>query len=278
MRLSLGNHPNRVHGRSAFTLIELLVVIGIISILIGIALVLGPQVIGSGKQRQTEDVLRALDGVVGIYVDDKGGAPPSMLTKVINGASYDLPIIDARESNQTSAKTDEGVDSVARFIAAAADSGRADAASRSLSPKLVRSVVVGKVLNNDVRGTRVVDGWGNPIRFVHPAYDGGAGDYWNGSSLSTADGVNRRKTIDIQVRSGGSETLPLYKKVSFRRSYRAFDASAAATSNGDADEGLCPGRAPYFYSAGADGDAGARVDNVYINKPQWPSETATYLN
>jgi hypothetical protein len=47
---------------------------------------------------------------------------------------------------------------------------------------------------------------------------------------------------------------------------------------GQADEGLCPGNRPYFYSAGPDGDPGTRGDNIYLEtaRPTYPPETSNY--
>jgi hypothetical protein len=107
-------------------------------------------------------------------------------------------------------------------------------------------------------GTTVLDAWGNPIRFVHPVWQGGYG------AFVKADGTLDSSRPDRKVPSVDGLT-----EISYTRSYRT-----AAGGSGSADEGLCPGNRPYFYSAGRDGDPGTREDNVYGTPPSFPAETA----
>ncbi len=62
--------------QSGFTLIELLVVIGIIAVLIGVTLSLGPRVLSGQKASATKNVLVSLDRMLDEYVDDTGSIPP----------------------------------------------------------------------------------------------------------------------------------------------------------------------------------------------------------
>lgn len=120
-------------------------------------------------------------------------------------------------------------------------------------------------------GLSLKDAWGQPIRFVHPAYHGG---YGSGFQLQ-GDGTlvaasNRSNTSELRKKlkqSGGTD-----RTVSFRRSARPT-GSTTDNSIGDADEGLCAGTMPYFYSTGPDKNAGTRTDNVYTTKPTYPAET-----
>ncbi len=135
-----------------------------------------------------------------------------------------------------------------------------------------------------VQSFEVLDAWGRPIRFVHPGYggqefyDGPSGSYYErvGKALVNADGQKRPLSHDVYVRWGQTGSTP--KKLAFRRSYQPFTEPKAsdpyaAFMTGDADEGLCPTRRPYFYSAGPDGDPGKRLDNVYSTRPDFPEET-----
>lgn len=62
--------------RRGFTLIELLVVIGIISVLIGVSLAIGPRVLDGQRTSATKNVLASLDRMLDEVVDSAGGVPP----------------------------------------------------------------------------------------------------------------------------------------------------------------------------------------------------------
>ncbi|MCC6428338.1 MAG: type II secretion system protein [Phycisphaerales bacterium] len=136
----------------------------------------------------------------------------------------------------------------------------------------------------DVTSFDVLDAWGRPLRFVHPGFggqeffDGPSGPYFDrdGKMLINADGEKRPQQQTVYVRWG--DKTP---QLAFRRSYQPFDDSKASAADlvrmtGDADEGLCPTRRPYFYSAGPDGDPGKRADNIYTTLPEFPEETALF--
>ncbi len=135
----------------------------------------------------------------------------------------------------------------------------------------------------DVQSFEVIDPWGRPIRFVHPGYggeeffDGPSGNYMDPANKNqvTADGIKRAITHSVYVRWG--KTTDPAKQLQFRRSYQPFLANEDQSKlpTGDADEGLCPTRRPYFYSAGPDGDPGQRADNIYTTRPEFPEETAS---
>lgn len=111
----------------------------------------------------------------------------------------------------------------------------------------------------------VKDGWGRPIRFVHPKYAGGFGAFDNGTSLDAS-----RADMSVTYKQGGN-----LQTATLRRSYRPFlTASSSATQVGDADEGIPITSQPYFYSGGVDGDPGTRSDNVYSVTPKFQAETA----
>ncbi len=113
----------------------------------------------------------------------------------------------------------------------------------------------------------LIDAFGNPIRYVHPAYQGGYGDFYNNAVPSM--GV-RRNPLEVVYSPRVGQPLT----AQFTRSYRPFNDTGAVGAVGDADEGLAIGGHGYFYSAGLDGDPGTREDNVYNKQPSFPSETA----
>ncbi len=113
----------------------------------------------------------------------------------------------------------------------------------------------------------LVDAFGNLIRYVHPGFQGGSGDYWNNATPSMG---NHRASMDVVYQPVGGPALT----ARFTRSYRPFLADTAPPDAvGDADEGLAIGGHGYFYSPGKDEDPGTRLDNVYTKQPPFPAET-----
>lgn len=139
----------------------------------------------------------------------------------------------------------------------------------------------------DVDSFEVIDPFGRPIRFVHPGFgreeffDGPSGDYYDqtAKAMVPAQGISRPFYHMAYVRWGPTGAAP--KELQFRRSYQPFtdgqaDSAAPKVLTGDADEGICPTRRPYFYSVGPDGDPGKRGDNIYTVRPEFPDETAGF--
>ncbi len=259
--------------RRAFTLIELLVVIGIIAVLAGIGLSVGLGVINSSRSNTTKNTIQLLE----TYLSDLNAAgkePRSFkaYTAEIAGMEYEFPVLDGRLRGQGFQKTDRPISSLMRFLAAG-DVFLGNSSERwgGLDSSQVRDGEIGTAGGEVLRGVELIDQWGNPIRVVHPAYDGGYGDFWDAktSMLNSA-----RDELQLSSQSGGASTI-----VRLRRSYRPFDPSDPryADAVGDADEGICPNEQVYFYSSGADGDPGTREDNVYGSwKPKFPVETADF--
>ncbi len=257
-----------------FTLIEILVVIAIIGILASIGFILGKQVIGGGKSALTKDTIRALETFVGAYQGDVGDKIPALYT---DGQGAEFPIIDAQINGAAAgvynSDSNPAEPSLGLFLLAGRASTAIDTGIRTLDPKLVTTgpLVSGAHFashpsptdknNVPLQATTVKDAWGRPIRFVHPKFDGGYGSVTLGDG--TVISTRARRTVNART-VGGSIAM-----LQYIRSIRP-----AAGQTGTGDEGVCTGSQPYFYSAGADGDPGARTDNVYSNKPSYPVETA----
>ncbi len=143
---------------------------------------------------------------------------------------------------------------------------------------------------NDGAGLRplyiptVLDAWGRPIRFVHPAFAGGAGAY--ADAAGTAMVAPARSRLRVAGPEAGQD--PMNFDRSFRGYYRDTSTGQYRPAvgppfegnviTGDADEGRHPTGRPYFYSAGPDGNPGARHLNVYVDgsRPEYPAENARY--
>lgn len=260
------------HSSRAFTLIELLVVIGILLLLGAVAFVTAQKVHGGGKERLTRDAIHVLETIAGSYQADVGKIParytePGPLRR-------QFPIIDARViapgNDPVPGNTEP---SLQLFLLAARETAAVDEHLKALESRLVkRSQIASKLYGGDspreedndrIEAVTILDGFGNPIRFVHPNFDGGYGQYFD------ADGGagDPRPLRDVELKRATGPVAPVPQ---FSRSIRPL---AGAAYIGDADEGKCRGNQPYFYSAGSDGNPGTREDNVYTNKPEFPAET-----
>ena len=258
--------------RGAFTLVEMLVVIAIIGILAALVVTVAGRVTKGGKVSLTRDTIRVLDQVYTTYLSEKEARPASMFTDA-NGTQF--PMVDGKISagGGPAYNPNPPEDSLAIFLLEARKLGSGKDALSGLDPKLINRVssvsglgvpMVRDENNNLILAfTTVKDAFGNPIRFVHPAYQGGYGNY-NGQPVP--------RPLLMVTRVGSPPN------VSYSRSMRPFTPGAPgvpADAVGDADEGICTGGRAYFYSAGPDGDPGTRGDNIYTQEPTFPAETAS---
>ncbi len=260
--------------RSAFTLIELLIVIAIIALLVGISVVVGTKVVGSGKQKATEQVLRSLDAALTAYIAEKGSNPPAFVADPRgNDAAAPaslkanlIPIVDG--INMTGGTPGTTINSVGLFmLQAKASAGASAALSQIASTSKFYKETSPDGTNTDEKLQptlpTILDGWGNPIRFVHPAFKGVITD-------KTYAGSNPAAGVDVEKVIGKAAGGKKYGIATIRRG-----AQSAAATGGllqDADCGVPKGDRPYFYSAGADSDPSTTDDNVYVTQPTFPAK------
>lgn len=262
--------PRRVR---AFTLMELLIVIAIITLLAAISLAIGSKVLSGGRESLTANTVRALDVALNSYITDAGGKVPSPLVEHPASSSTAVmwqPIADARRGQNYD---DEMINSVGWFIYQMKDVSTVSSTISGLSSKVIRQY--GPNLgpdgeptdsNGQPMMTTAFDGWGRPIRYVHPAFDGVILAPGKSSSDNTdGGGVNPATLIPIKA----GET---YSTNTIRRNMRSREESSGKLKVADSDGGLCPNNRPYFYSAGADGDPSTTADNVYSVEPQKQTE------
>ncbi len=273
--------------RHAFTLIELLVVIGIIALLISIVTVVGGRVIAGSKSTLTQDTIKAMDLVYAGYMADNDLRPDPGVPDPRN-TQFTIPIADARNM---SAGNQEIINSIGLFIYQMEREGQpVQAALTGLNPRLVtfyaedpNAPPVSPPGASEVDPAAelpqlrtVLDPWGRPLRYVHPAYSGSLFDATfnqaerRGNYAPTPD---PSKPFAVQIIL---TEIPLNRLTieQIRRNGGEQSGDPIGPSGADSDGGICPkyGGVAYFYSAGPDGDPSTREDNVYVdaNRPIFP--------
>ena len=168
------------HPRSprAFTLIELLIVVGIIVILIALGLSVTHHVAGTGKTKLTEQALRALDQILTDYIETKGASPdPWVVDPRPTNSNIIQPIADAQNMSGTGAYD---INTVGLFLLQCREVSSTQEKLAGLDAKMVKTIDVDSDLAPQVASnytdqwalTTVLDGWGHPIRYVHPVFKG----------------------------------------------------------------------------------------------------------
>lgn len=274
----------------AFTLIELLIVIGIIAVLAGIGLTVAPSLVNSGRAQATQSTMLALESVIqdlSVEADlrPKDYAHYKQVTSAGDPLTW-FPVIDARVDGADFDRSVPAVASLGRLLLIAEETvPGVQSRWAQLDASIVRAGNIGNRdaagnVIEDLAGTEVLDQWGNPIRFVHPSFDGGAGDWFE---VTGDPGMSNGRPDFFEVPTGVAPDANMPRvapdNVEYRRSYRPFDPTVEDANQpnriGDADEGIVPGgTGGYLYSAGPDGDPGTRADNVYASVlPEYPAET-----
>ncbi len=282
-------------GARGLTLIELLVVIVIIGILASITVTVASRVSQGGKVSVTQDALKIADQALNSYVQEVGAIPPPIFEDPRDKDRTRLiPVADARNmSTGVGAAKRTMINSCGLFIyQATKDAGLtglfAGVDARLLSAydpdgrdgaygneSIDQMAMAPSVFTDQPRIPTLMDGFGRPIRYVHPAFGG----HITGPTRlnSTYDGA---QALDMdapgmfpewRVRDGRNYTF------SYNRIRRNSNPTPTAPGNpnpefqADSDGGRPVGNRPYFYSAGEDGDPSTIDDNVYAggSKPEF---------
>jgi len=231
----------------AFTLIELLVVIGVIAVLVSLTLAAGSKVVSVGRERGTQWTLLTLDSMISDYIQSNGTVPAPFVKDPTN-TSREVAIIDGGVGNGSSDL--EAFDSTAWLIYQLRSEGASAVAAIEGLDDRVRKIGLSTSNIADRRSTgtfttRILDVWGNPIRYVHPRFGGIRGE-----------GANSTDRVDEAI---GNTSLNFL--------YTQFSRDPKNKKNSDGGSPVA--RRPYFYSAGADGDPSTIDDNVYVVRPNF---------
>jgi prepilin-type N-terminal cleavage/methylation domain-containing protein len=264
-----------------FTLIELLVVVGIIAVLMGIVIAVGAKVKNSGKVKSTKDLLLALDAVNAAAMSANSGqvlpaivADPRLYTNRSDKAALAwIPVADARADFSQDGAATPMINSVGLFLWQARQYPEAAKLLEGLPSKQMKVLELDDAepavpadptqLKGQPPLATAIDAWGNPIRYVHPSFDGPI----QGGPAGQPDAYMTTTTLVPLAAPGVYEFLEI-RRNSIKRGDPATDPSLAA----DSDGGSCVAGRPYFYSAGPDGDPSTTEDNVYSTAPTLPKK------
>ena len=296
------NHPSKInteafaltHSRRAFTLLELLVVIAIIALLVAITTMVGTAVINTGKKSATTGLIQSLDEALAAYIDVKGDIPSplvevpyaklpsSIQTNLSNNESAFYPAVDGR-GRENLADDLNTVNSVALFIESASTVSEVQEIISSMNPKFVMNFSADEEVQPFL--LTVFDAWGNPIRYVHPKFDGIIERVRRtlGDAGEPVNVVNPRKPFFVEGALPANRVQRVRMKFVRRNRLIPLDFGGDGPTQGganqqqlsdfdllpDSDGGLTIGNRPYFYSAGPDGDPSTTEDNIYTTTPQF---------
>jgi prepilin-type N-terminal cleavage/methylation domain-containing protein len=306
----MANTTPRFRRSGAFTLIEMLVVLVIIAILAGIVISLAQRVSGGGKYAATRNVIQAAEGMLTDYISRREAeAPLFVRTNQTTSAmgnpdqpdvdeEYMFPLIDGRYEGRSfppqtggpAPRFDKDRDppqpaAALLLLEMVKESPEVERTLQGIDPRFLErrdmyafgwridpatNEPTGSLVLRKLRIPQLIDAFGNPLRYVHPGFQGGYGNFFNNDTPPTS---TNRKYLELAV--AGQNGQPVVAV--FSRCYRPFGPNVVATDPvGDADEGLAIGGHGYFYSSGLDADPGTRQDNVYNRKPSFPPETANF--
>ncbi|MBS0192288.1 MAG: type II secretion system protein [Planctomycetes bacterium] len=274
----------RTNAGNGFTLVELLVVIAIIAILVSLTLAAGTKVVSVGRERGTQWALQALDNSVSEYIQSSGGIPSATVKDPLDTSANPrrVPIVDGLVDDQSAAvKGYRMMDSTAWYLhQLEAEGSSALAAVNQIDPRLRTTGIVttGSGISDSAstgsRTTRIVDVWGNPIRYVHPRFAGTHTGTTAGSFEDVTDVLGNTGTYTYKFtkifRDGKERWKPDPDNAGDWLRITLDTEKNMASARGASDGGATQNRRPYFYSAGPDGDPSTIEDNVYTIRPEFP--------
>jgi len=280
----------------AFTLIEIVMVVAILALLAAIIIRVGASMADSGRKRATEGVLQVLDQSLADYIDTSGSIPSAIVgvtleenfAGITRGDVVYYPAVDG-VIDEPILELDPGaplrhhrINSIGLYLESIKGSSDVEGLLSSVDGSMIRQYDVADDLQPSM--LTVFDAWGNPIRYVHPKFDGiiedstGPSDRRElgeaGVPLDILDTENGYFTAEYLPED--TALIPFWGKEIRRNKILSIDQEEARAAGDDpvetdSDGGKCPSQRPYFYSAGPDGDPATIEDNVYTTVPEFVS-------
>jgi len=130
----------------------------------------------------------------------------------------------------------------------------------------------------------VFDAWGNPIRYVHPRFDGiieepgstrplgEPGEPYEDVVAALMPESMLPQDTSLILLGHADSPFPEVRRsriVEIDRTEARSNPALEFPIEADADGGVCAGPRPYFYSAGPDGDPSTIDDNIYTTIPDF---------
>lgn len=294
---------NCVQGRAGFTLTEMVVVVALTASIAAIGIRVGSTMVDSGRASATQDVLRVLDRSVDEYINATGSIPPAIAritleqdlgTTHIAGDTVFYPVIDGRIEvviPGSDPARNYQINSIGLYLNSIKRSADISSLLESIDGDFTRNYNAGvdpaspgQDLDLQPEMLTVFDSWGNPIRYVHPKFDGII-EQANGARRGLGEAGGFLDVFDTTNSGPGlftAEYLPAnladlpFNNISIRRNkILRIDQEEARTGGlsfpveTDSDGGVCPSQRPYFYSCGPDGDPATIEDNIYSTTPKF---------
>ena len=246
----------------------------------------------------TQDALKIADQALNSYVQEKGAIPPPIFEDPRDKQRTRLiPVADAR--NMSSPSNKEMINSCGLFIYQAQqdagltglfagvdakilrrfDPDRTDGAYTDDNMNQMSNTPEPSDFSDQPKIPTLMDGFGRPIRYVHPAFGGLITGPSRINPGQPRDGLamNAPGMFPDWLRNAASNPSGQYTSFSYATIRRTAEAIPTAAGNpnpefkADSDGGRPVGNRPYFYSAGEDEDPSTIDDNVYAggSKPEF---------
>jgi len=285
----------------AFTLIEILMVVSIIALLAAITIGVGASMADAGRKRATEGVLQVLDQSLADFIAQSGSIPPSIVAVTleenfggkVRGEIVYYPAVDGvidvviPNDDPSAPERHYPINSIGLYLISISQSLDVKSVLSSVDGSMIRHFTIDDPDTAVVEGLQpgmltVFDAWGNPIRYVHPKFDGIIEDSSSSRRVLGMAG-DPLDILDTAIGYFTAEALPVdlsfvpFDGIAIRRNKILQIDQEEARQNGgldypvetDSDGGKCPSQRPYFYSAGPDGDPSTVEDNVYTTMPEF---------
>ncbi|MEM0983375.1 MAG: prepilin-type N-terminal cleavage/methylation domain-containing protein [Planctomycetota bacterium] len=283
----------------AFTIVEVLVVISVISVLIVILIPALGAVAEGGRKRLTLDIIRVMDNAYDGYLASTSNADMPNVVETLhfdanlarNGRTIFVPWVDGIDATDVSGGSEDGkvlINTSGLFVTVLEAAGLGALLDDVPQDRVRRLDIDGQTgaANRQPELPTIVDAWDQPIRAVHPAFDGvivsgHLEPMYNATSIGRVGLTptqSNTANLDLPISLTMVSVTEPFSPIQFvRRNFltpavrQANAADLAEEDIGDSDGGRSPNGRVYFYSPGRDGDPSRIESNVYTTEVVRPT-------